>query len=172
MAVHRRLASGGIIASVAVMVFAFAPSAGASTLAQTFAYPSASSTIIGSAGFIDSCQAGYFWSASRGDSVTQTFTSLRRIRHVVLDVAVVSNALNGGNTVNWTLSINGKNVDSFVVSEGFTGAIHRDVKFAKIRGKQYTVKLFVTNEVPGGGGSVSLAYADCGGVHSIKLKKY
>ena len=172
MGASRRLASGGIIASVAVMVFAFAPSAGASTLAQTFAFPSASSTIVGSTGFIDSCQAGYFWSASRGDSVTQTVTSYRRIRHVILDVAVVSNTLNGGNTVNWTLSINGKNVDSFVVSEGFTGAIHRDVTFAKIGGKNYTLKLFVTNEVPVGGGSMTFAYAACGGVHSIKLKKF
>ena len=171
MAVPRRLASGGIIATVAVMMFAFAPSAGATALA-TYSFPSASSTVIGSVGFVNSCEAGYFWSASRGDSVTQTFTSIRRTTHAILDVAVVSNALNGGNTVDWTLSINGHNVDSFVVSEGFTGAIHRDVKFAKIRGRKYTVKLFVTNEVPGGGGSMTFAYADCGGVHSIKLKKY
>jgi hypothetical protein len=33
------------------------------------------------------------------------------------------------------------------------------------------VKLAVTNEVPGGGGSVTFAYADCGGAHSIKLAR-
>jgi hypothetical protein len=170
----RRLGGGAMLVTVAFVVLAFAPSAGATAVAPaaTFAFPSASSQVVGSVGFIDSCQAGYFWSASRGDSVSQSFQGPRRIRHVVLDVAVPTNALTEGNEVDWSLSINGHTVDSFVVAFGFSGTIHRDVTFAKIAGKTFAVKLYVTNEVPGGGGSITLAFADCGGAHSIKLKKY
>ena len=83
----------------------------------------------------------------------------------------MTNVLSSGAEVDWSLSINGHVVDSFVVSEGFTGAIHRDVTFAKFKGRQSNVKLYVTNEVPSGEGSISLSYADCGGPHSITLKK-
>jgi hypothetical protein len=170
MAGPRRLAGGSMIAVVVVILFAFAPSAGAATLTKA-AYPSANSQIVGSVGFIDGCQVGYFWSKARGDSVTETIGGPGRIKHAVLNVAVVSNNLNGGSEVDWTLSINGKTVDSFVVSEGFLGTVHRDVTFTRINGPNYTVKLAVTNEVPGGGGSVTFAYADCGGAHSIKLAR-
>jgi hypothetical protein len=164
----RRLAGGTIIAVVAVILFAFAPSAGATT-ALKFSYPSAGSTVIGSTGFIDACQAGYFWSQARGDSVAQTFAGGKNVTHAILNVTVVENVLSPGNHVDWTLSINGTDVDSFSVNPGAT-VIHRDATFAKIKGPNYAVKIRVTNEVPGGGGSISLAYAACGGIHAIKLK--
>jgi hypothetical protein len=169
----RRLTGGAMLATVAFLVLAFAPSAGATAVAPatTFVFPSANSQIVGSVGFIDSCQAGYFWSASRGDSVSQTLTGGRRTTHAILDVGVPTNSLTSGNEVDWSLSIDGHTVDSFVVASGFTGTVHRDVHFTKIRGRNYAVKLYVTNEVPGGGGSITLAYADCGGAHSLVLKK-
>ncbi len=169
----RKLGGGAMLVAVAFAALAFAPAAQATTAAPaaTFAFPSSSSTVIASTGFIDGCQAGYFWSASRGDSVSQTFTGGRRIKHMILDVGVPTNVLSGGAEVDWSVSINGHKVDSFVVSEGFTGTVHRDVHFTKIRGRQYAVKLYVTNEVPSGDGSITLAYADCGGAHSITLKK-
>ena len=171
----KRLTGGAVLVTAAFVVLAFAPTAGATALAPagkvTFAFPSANSTIVGSVGFINSCEAGYFWSASRGDSVTQSASGPKAIKHAILDVQVVTNVLSGGAQVDWNLLINNKVVDSFVVQEGFTGPIHRDVKFKKIKGKSFTVKLVVTNEVPSGGGSITLAYADCGGVHSITLKK-
>jgi len=169
----RKLSGGALLVTVAFVAVAFAPAAQAAVVAPTtFAFPSANSVVISSSGFIDSCQVGYFWSASRGDSVSQTFKGARRITHMILDVAVPTNALNSGAEVDWSLSINGHTVDSFVVSEGFTGTIHRDVTFAKIKGRKYAVKLYVTNEVPGGEGSITLSYADCGGAHSIVLKKH
>jgi hypothetical protein len=175
MEAGKKRTGGAILATVAFVVLAFAPAAGANTAstgAVVFPFPSSSSSVVGSVGFIDDCQAGYFWSASRGDGVSQSHSGPRAIRHVILDVAVPTNVLNGGNHVDWNLIINGKIVDSFSVTEGFTGTIHRDVKFAKIRGRNFDIHLAVTNEVPSGGGSITLSYADCGGAHSIKLKKY
>ncbi len=174
MSSPKRLLGVGAVSAVAMVILAFGPAAGATALTpdvKTFAFPSASSTVVGSVGFIDSCQAGYFWSASRGDGVSQTFQGPKSSKHAILDVQVVSNALSGGNHVDWNVLINSKVVGSFVVNTGFTGPIHLDLKYAKIAGKTYAVALRVTNEVPGGGGSMTLAYADCGGVHSITIKK-
>ena len=79
MAAAKRLTGGAILVTVAFMMLAFAPAAGATATSpdagKKFAFPSASSTVVGSTGFIDDCQVGYFWSASRGDSVSQTFSS-------------------------------------------------------------------------------------------------
>lgn len=167
-----RLAGGALLVTVAFIGLAFAPAAGATVdaPAATFSFPSANSQVISSSGFINSCEIGFFWSASRGDSVSQTFTSPARAKHAILDIDVVENFLSNGAEVDWSLSINGTTVDSFVVNEGFTGAIHRSVRFARIN-KPYNVKLFVTNEVPSGDGSISLSYADCGGPHQLVLKK-
>jgi hypothetical protein len=169
----RKLSGGAMLVTVAFVALAFAPTAGAAPLApaMTFSFPSANSQIVGSVGFVNGCEAGYFWSASRGDSVSQSLRGGKRINHAILDVSVVENALSNGAEVDWSLSINGHTVDSFAVTEGFLGDVHRDVTFPKIRGRNYAVKLFVTNEVPGGDGSITLAYADCGGSHTLVLKK-
>src|SRR5689334_2788544 len=168
---RRKLGGGAAIVTVAFVALAFAPAAQAAAPTATFAFPSATSTIIASTGFIDGCQVGYFWSAQRGDSVSETFKGGLRIKHMILDVGVPTNVLSNGAELDWSVFINGHTVDSFVVAQGFTGTVHRDVHFTRIAGRKYAVKLYVTNEVPSGDGSITLAYADCGGAHSIVLKK-
>jgi len=134
------------------------------------AFPSSTSSVIGSTGFIDDVQVGYFWSVSRGDSVAQTFSGPAKVKSAILKLDVVQNFLSGGAEVDWTLSINGKDVGSFVIGEGQTGPVTNTFKFAKIKGGSYDVKIRVTNEVPGGQGSITLRYAGTG-QHSITLKK-
>ena len=156
-------------ASVAV-----APGAGAAAAAiapqSVSDYPSASSTIVGSVGFIDSEQVGYFWSAARGDSVSQTLTGPNKLKKAVLKLDVVSNNLNNGAHVDWTVSINGTDIGSFAVNEGQLGSITKKFLFPKKTGGTYTVKMRVTNEVAGGEGSMTFRYAGTG-QHSITLKK-
>jgi len=164
----RRFATIGALALVAACtVLALAPSSAVASN-PTFAFPSSSSTVVGSVGFIDSTQVGYFWSAARGDKVSQTFTGPSEISRAILNVDVVANFLNSGNQVDWNLQINGTPVGSFAVHEGVTGAVTLDVSFPPIAGPSYNVTIRVTNQVPGGGGSISLAYA--GSLpHSIQL---
>jgi hypothetical protein len=136
---------------------------------ETFAFPSPGSTVVGSVGFIDGDEIGWFWSVARGDTVSETLSSsLPTIGGAILDVELVDNVLNSGAYVDWDVKINGVLVDSFTVNEGFTGPIHREMSFAPIAGPDYLVELVVTNEVAGGEGSHSLAYAGAH-AHSIEL---
>lgn len=134
------------------------------------AYPSAGSTIVGSVGFIDGVQVGYFWSASRGDSVTQTFTGPNRVKRAVLRLDVVSNALNSGAFLSWAVSINGIDVGGFSVTEGQLGPVKHAFTFPKITGGTYVVKMRATNEVAAGQGSHTWRYAGTGD-HSVTLKR-
>jgi len=134
------------------------------------AFPSATSTVIGSTGFIDGEQVGYFWSASRGDSVAQSFSGPNRVKKAKLSLDVVDNVLNNGAHVDWTVSINGTDVGSFQINEGQLGAVTQSFSFPKITGGTYLVKMRVTNEVAGGEGSHTFRYAG-NGPHSIKLKR-
>jgi hypothetical protein len=145
----------------------FAPSAAA--LDETYDLPSDDSTVVGSVGFIDASRVGAFWSAARGDLVSETFsTSLASINRAVLNVEVVTNVLHAGWSVDWDLEINGVVVDSFSVFNGFTGPVTIDVSFTPIAGPNYTVVLRVTNEVAAGSGAISLAYANPY-AHSIQM---
>jgi hypothetical protein len=167
-------ASAGLLAVVAVLFLAVTPgyatTASLNQVATKAAFPSSSSTVVGSVGFINSTEVGYFWSASRGDSVSQSIAGPSSIRRAILKLDVVQNALNGGNHVNWDLVINGHVVRHFTVGEGFTGAKTVKAQFNRIVGPTYDVVIRVTNEVPGGGGSHTLAYA--GALpHSIQLFK-
>ena len=134
------------------------------------AFPSATSTVVGSVGFIDSSQVGYFWSASRGDSVTETLSGPAKIKKAIFKLDVISNALNSGAHVDWIVSINGTDVGSFNIVEGQLGAVTEKISFPKITGGSYTVKIRVNNEVAGGEGSHTLRYAGAG-PHSVTLKK-
>lgn len=130
-------------------------------------FPSAASAIVGSVGFIDADQCGYYWSASRGDGATETFAGAASITSYSLDVDITTNVLSAGNTVDWQVTINGTVVDTFSSVPGDT-SISASSSFAAIAGPNYTVALSVTNEVPGGGGSVALRYAGVG-THTISL---
>jgi hypothetical protein len=134
----------------------------------TFDYPSDDSTIVGSVGFIDDDEVGFFWSVGRGDSVTETFADAPSITGYSLDVDVLSNALNSGAFVNWDVIINGVTVDNFTVNEGFLGTVSRSATFPAIAGPNYTVEMRVTNEVAPGEGSHTFRYA-LSGFHQVEL---
>ena len=152
----------GTIAVVSMTLLAVgssAANAAVKTRVQVFTFPSANSTVIGSVGFLNSCEVGYFWSASRGDSVEQTFTGPASITKALLRAYVVQNVLNSGAHVDWSLSINGIDVARFRVNQGVVGTVQVGRTFAAITGPSYDVKIRVTNEVASGQGSITLAYA-------------
>ena len=163
-----RLLKISLLAAVATCALALVPSATAATV--TYPFPSANSTVVASVGFIDADEVGYFWSAARGDLVSETFAGPFVVNRATLNVEVVQNVLNSGAEVDWAIEINGNFVGSFVVAEGFTGPILKTLKFPPMFGLLYTVTLRVTNEVPGGAGSITLAYADPF-AHSIQLSQ-
>src|SRR3990170_2269647 len=133
----RRLVIAAVGAGLLPLVLA------SSASAAVFVFPSAGSTVVGSVGFINANEVGYFWSGVlRGDSVSESFASDPSINSVV--------------------------VGGFTVNEGFTGPITVDVSFPTIAGPVYNVALRVTNEVAPGEGSHSLAYAG-EFAHSIEL---
>jgi hypothetical protein len=158
-----------ILALLAACSLAIVPSATAASV--TFDFPSDDSTVVGSVGFIDADEVGYFWSAARGDLVSETFAGPNFVDRAVLSVEVVQNVLNNGAEVDWDIEINGIVVGSFVVPEGFFGPIVRDMSFPRIVGPMYTVTIRVTNEVAGGEGSHTLAYAGSF-AHSIELFRW
>jgi hypothetical protein len=162
------------VVAVATVGFVVAPTtanaAPASTPAAAQEFPSADSTVIGSTGFIDGEQVGYFWSAARGDSVAETFSGKNKIKKATLKIDVPYNGLVAGAHTDWDVIINGTTVGSFTVTSGQTGAAKYKFKFKKIKGKgTYDVKIAMTNEVAGGEGSMTLRYAGAP-AHSIKLK--
>lgn len=162
--VHRRMTLT-VVPVLSVVLLAIAPSATAGTALKGVApsvvkeFPSADSTVVGSLGFIDDDEVGYFWSVERGDRVTESFSGPPSVRKAVLRVEVVNNALNSGAYVEWEFSINGVVVGTFRVEEGQTGPIRVSSQFAPIPGPTYEVTIRVTNEVPVGQGSHTLAYA-------------
>jgi hypothetical protein len=171
--IRNRGARPSLLALVATtMLVALAPSAAqAGNVAPSAAYqfPSASSTVVGSVGFIDADEVGYFWSVSRGDSVSETFVGAGAIDGAGLKVTVLFNNLNSGAHVDWSLEINSVVIARFRVAEGFLGSITLRRTFAAIPGPNYDAKLMVLNEVAFGQGSITLSYAGSS-AHFLLLK--
>ena len=70
-----------VIGLVGVMLVASAPAtahAEAAATDQMYVFPSGTSTVVASIGFIDDTQIGYFWSAARGDGPARPSTDRRR----------------------------------------------------------------------------------------------
>ncbi len=152
------------------VVFALLAAAPALSPAGPHSFPSDDSTVVSSLGFIDGEQIGYFWSAARGDKVQETFADpLPSVGRAVFDFAVPTNVLSM-TSVDWDVLINSTVVGDFQIGVGFTGPTHLDLSFAPIGniGGQYTVAFLVTNEVPVGDGSHTLAYAGTW-PHSVEL---
>lgn len=124
-------------------------------------FPSASSTLAGAITFLTTESIGYFWNATRGDSVTETFAGAASITSYTFDCDILDNVLNSGGTTDFNVVINGVIVDSFVVDE-FMTSISESGSFAAIAGPSYTVSLVLTNDVPGGLGSITMRYAGLG----------
>lgn len=156
-----------VICAIGVICSLQAPIA----LAGLHAFPSGASTVVGSVGFIDADEIGYFWSAARGDLVRESFADpLASVSRAIFDFAVPVNVLNSGAEVDWNVVINGTPIGDFVIPQGFTGPIHLDLTFAPVAnvGGSYLVAFEVTNEVPGGQGSHTLAYTG-DYAHSVEL---
>jgi hypothetical protein len=168
-----RLGHISLLSVLALAAAGLAPSvanAADDAVTTVSAFPSATSTVVGSTGFIDDDEVGYFWSASRGDSVTESLPGPKKIKRAILDVDVVTNGLAAGAHTDWNLLIDGTVVGSFVVNSGFVGTIHVDEKFAKKKKSPYDVSIKMTNEVASGEGAITLAYAGAH-AHSIDLRK-
>jgi hypothetical protein len=168
---NRAFAGIGLTAVVGFLLLAVTPGyASTASTTTTAVFPSSSSTVVGSTGFINGTEIGYFWSAARGDGVSQTIPGPSSVKRMILKVDVVSNVLAAGNEVDWNILINGIIVGHFKVLPGKTGLVRFRATFGKIIGPNYDVQLRVTNEVPAGGGSHTLAYAGAF-PHSIQLFK-
>jgi hypothetical protein len=153
-----------------IVVFAMVATAPAVALAGLHSFPSGGSTVVGSIGFFGGEEIGYFWSVARGDTVAETFADpLPSVNRAIFDFAVPTNVLQSV-PVEWDVLINSAVVGDFSVPVDFTGPMHLDLLFAPIAdiGGQYTVAFAVTNEVPVGAGSHSLAY-DGQWPHSVEL---
>lgn len=130
--------------------------------AQVFVgtFPSDSSTVVASIGHFGG-QIGYFWSASRGDKVEETFvgTGLVSVNQLDLLFDVSQNVLNSGAQVDWEVRLNGTPVGTWTWHDtDGTGPVNLSYLFAPIfGGGTYTVGMHVTNEVPPGLGSIVLA---------------
>lgn len=163
------------ISTLAFAALLVSPFSAPATLADdVFDFPSDASSVIGSLGFIDADEIGFFWTAARGDLVSESFdSSCSRIDATNLDMDVVTNVLNSGAFVDWDVEINGNVVDSFTIPQGFTGPFSVNSVFPPIDGPVYDVTLRVTNVVAGGQGSHTFAYYNSGVPngfdHSIEL---
>lgn len=140
------------------LVGALMLAAAGSALGAVHVYPGAagSATVVGSVGYINPNEVGYFWSQARGDSVTETFVDpLPFVVQTRLDLIVVQNFLSGGNVVNWTVLLNGLPIGNFTINEGFTGPVTHTFNHLPVPslGGTYTVRMEVANQVPVGGGS-------------------
>lgn len=126
-----------------------------SAMAGEHVFPSATSSVVGSVGFINPNEVGYFWSASRGDSVQETLAdSLPIVSQLKLDLVVPTNSLSAGNALMWGVEVNGVEVGTFSVASGATGPLSHTFDFAGIAGAgAYTVRIEARNTIPGGGGS-------------------
>jgi hypothetical protein len=127
----------------------------------TDVFPSSGSTVVGSVGVIGANEIGYFWSVGRGDKVEESFsTGYSAVIGLTLDFDVVANFLASGAFTNWDVRINGTTVGSWTHT-GTSGVGHQFLtySFSPISdgGGNYLVGMYVTNEVAGGDGSISLS---------------
>ena len=147
----------GLLAACLLMM---ANRAAATTV--TVQYPSPSSTVVDS-GLNHGARGDYccFWSAARGDSITQTYiTGQPSVNSLDLSFGVPFDNLVLGQSVDWNVLLNGALVGSWSwsASEG-TGTENFASTFAPIVGAgTYTIMMAVTNEVPAGSGSIGINY--------------
>jgi len=143
-------------AAVALSVAAAGAAHAASVSVQ---FPTSSATVVGSVGFINPTQIGYFWSVQRGDLVSQAYfaTGLFNPSSLSMDLDVVSNNLAPGQSVDWDVLVNNVDVGdwSWSSTDG-TGLTNIALAFAPIVGEFSSLALVVKNEVPSGDGSISL----------------
>ncbi|MGB9620648.1 MAG: hypothetical protein ACPL7K_09570 [Armatimonadota bacterium] len=154
----RKFGSDGRLMVVIGLVAAAVVASTTASLAASFTaqFPSPSSSFVAST----TLHFKYFWSVSRGDCIYQQFTGtgITAVDRILLDFVVDENALDTV-PVNWDVRINGTTVGSWSWGpQDGTGPVSLDYSFAPITGNgSYLVGMYVTNEVPSGLGSISLA---------------
>jgi hypothetical protein len=121
-------------------------------------YPSNLSTVVDSA-VNPAGELGFFWSATRGDSITQTFTGtgITTLGSLTLSFGI-DDVLQPGNEIDWDVLVNGISVGSWIwTSAQGSGTLNQTYSFAPITGNGiYTLRMAVTNETPVNGGSIGI----------------
>ena len=121
-------------------------------------YPSNLSTVIDS-GVNPAGEFGFFWSAARGDSISQTFTGtgLTSVNSLALSFGI-DDVLLPGNETDWSVQVNGIQVGTWVWTDALgSGTLNQSYSFAPITGNgTYTLRMAVTNEVPTNKGSIGI----------------
>lgn len=116
--------------------------------------------MVASVGTLAPGEYGYFWSVSRGDLIAETFsgTGLPSVSKLDLAFGITKNVLNSGAQVNWDVSINSVSVGTWSWSDtDGTGLFSTSYTFPSIAGGgNYTLAMKVSNEVPGGLGSIAI----------------
>ncbi|MCC6677134.1 MAG: hypothetical protein IT436_08315 [Phycisphaerales bacterium] len=133
-----------------------------SAVAGVHTFPSSGSAVVGSVGFISPTEVGFFWSATRGDSVQETLAdTLPIVNQVKLDLVVPRNSLASGLSLTWGVELNGTDIGTFAVASGQTGPISHTFDFAGIASPgSYMLRIEARNTIPGGGGSHTFAAVD------------
>ena len=150
----RRFLRGAVMA---VAISLGASAAHASSI--TVAFPTSASTVVGSVGFISPTEIGYFWSMSRGDSISQVYaaTGVFSATSLSMDLNVTQNVLNSGASVDWDVLVNGIDVGDWTWSQADgTGLTNVSLLFPAIPGEFSSLELRLKNEVPGGQGSIAM----------------
>lgn len=113
-------------------------------------YPSNLSTVVDS-GVNPPNELGVFWSAARGDSITETFTGtgITTVGSLTLSFGV-DDVLSPGHETDWNVLVNGTSVGSWVwTSAQGSGTLNQTYSFAPITGNgTYTLCMAMTNEIP------------------------
>lgn len=146
-----------IIAALAISLIASVAQAGVITYTDEF--PSEDSTVIGSNGYINAERGyGYFWSQSRGDMVAETFadTGVAALNQLDIDLNIAFSSLR--TDIYWDVFVNDVLVGNWSwAAYAGAGVIDLSFTFDDIIGNGvYEVAMYVTNNVYGGGGSMTL----------------
>jgi len=140
------------------LVFGLAGLAAAVPITYSDEFPSADSTVVGSVGFINANEIGWFWSVSRGHSVTETFvgTGLEYAYQLDLDFQVTDNVLL--ENIYWDVYVNGSDIGDWSWTPvASTGLVSLSFGFSDITGNgTYEIAMLVSNEASSGYGSIAL----------------
>lgn len=147
------------IVGVALSAFMLAGTSMLHAATYNFNFPSYTSNVVSSVGSLSAIDIGYFWSVSRGDQVSETFSGsgLFGATSLELELNVTQNVLSQGASVDWDVLVNGVDVGDWSwTSASGTGLTYLSYTFAAISGEFNSLALVVKNEVPGGLGSIAL----------------
>ena len=137
------------------------PSFSTALTESTFDFPSAASDVVASAGFINANEMGFFFSASNGHAVSQTFeTTTAYLSHLIFSLSIPTNGLAQDQQGEFDIRVNGTKVAELVITPDLLGTHLFHVPVPNIPGPNFTIGLEMTNDIAPGGGTFSLGYAE------------